>query len=265
MAKVSVVSFTNYRESVKKAFDEAGAESVLAAQSRILIKPNLVDDIPFPVTTPAECTGVIIDYIRSVSRAEIIIAEGSGGEKPTTEVFRKLGYVWLSEEKQVRLVDLNEEPVTRLEIPGCKIFREYYIPEIAMEYFIISVPVLKAHSFSKVTLSLKNMMGFAPPSHYQVGGSWKKSFFHRRMHESIIEMNLYRMADLTLLDATVGMPDYHLGGRQCDPPVNMIVASSDALEADKKGAELLGFDWRKIDHLAKFHETQHLKTARRFF
>lgn len=252
MEKIAVVSFENYRESVRTAFDEIGAAPVLAGQSKILIKPNLVDDIPFPVTTPVECTGAIIDYIRSVSRAEIIVAEGSGGEKPTTEVFRNLGYEWLSAEKQVRLVDLNEEPVTRLEIERCKIFREYYIPKIAMEYFIISVPVLKAHSFSKVTLSLKNMMGFAPPAHYQVGGFWKKSFFHRRMHESIIEMNLYRMADLTLIDATVGMPDYHLGGRHCDPPVNKLVASFDAVAADKAGAGLLGFDWRKIDHLSKY-------------
>jgi uncharacterized protein (DUF362 family) len=260
MEKVSVVSFKNYPQSVKTAFDEIGAGPVLAGQSKILIKPNLVDAIEFPVTTPVECTAAIIDYIRSVSRAEIIVAEGSGGEKPTTEVFRKLGYKWLSVEKQVRLVDLNEEPVTRLEIPGCKVFKEYYIPKIAMEYFIISVPVLKAHSFSKVTLSLKNMMGFAPPLHYQVGGFWKKSFFHQRVHESIIEMNLYRMADLTLIDATIGMPEYHLGGRHCDPPVNKLVASFDAVAADKAGAGLLGFDWRKIDHLSKFpqHDPQEL-------
>ena len=250
--KVSVISFTNYKESVAKAFDGIEAGAVLADKSKILIKPNLVDDIPFPVTTPVECVEAIIDYVRSVSDAGIIVAEGSGGPKSTTEVFSELGYSRLAEEKQVRLVDLNGEPLVRSENPSCKIFREYYIPKIAMEYFIISVPVLKAHSFSEVTLSLKNMMGFAPPSHYQVGGFWKKSFFHRRMHESIIEMNMHRMPDLTLLDATVGMPDYHLGGRHCDPPVNKIVASFDALEADKAGAGLLGFDWKRIGHLADF-------------
>ena len=252
MEKVAIVSFTGYTESVAKAFDATGAGPVLKEQSKILIKPNLVDDIPYPATTPVACVEAIIDYVRLVSSAEVIIAEGSGGPNPTDEVFRELGYTRLGEEKQVRLVDLNEESLTRSEIPSCKIFPEYYMPEIAFEYFIISVPVLKAHSFSMVTLSLKNMMGFAPPSHYQVGGAWKKSFFHSRMHESIIEMNMHRMPDLTLLDATVGMPDYHLGGRHCDPPVNKIVASFDALEADKAGAGLLGFDWQRIDHLANF-------------
>ena len=252
MDEVAVVSFTNYNESVAKAFDEIKAAPALAEQQKILIKPNLVDDIPYPVTTPVDCVGAIIDHVRSVSGAEIIVAEGSGGDKSTGEVFSALGYTKLAEEKQVRLVDLNEEPLTRSEMPGCKIFREYFIPKIANEYYIISVPVLKAHSFSTVTLSLKNMMGFAPPCHYQSGGGWKKSFFHRRIHESIIEMNMHRMPDLTLLDATTGMPDYHLGGRHCNPPVNKIVASFDALEADKTGAGLLGFDWQRIDHLANF-------------
>ena len=252
MDKVSVVSFTGYPESVARAFDEINAAPALANQSKILIKPNLVDDIPFPVTTPVKCIEAIIDYVRSVNDAEVIVAEGSGGYKSTGEVFAALGYTRLAEEKQVRLVDLNEEPLTRSEIPGNKIFREYFIPQIAMECFIISVPVLKAHSFSTVTLSLKNMMGFAPPSYYQVGGFWKKSFFHNRIDESIIEMNMHRMPDLTLLDATVGMPDYHLGGSHCDPPVNRIVASFDALEADRVGARLLGFDWKRIRHLADF-------------
>ncbi len=254
MDKVAVVSFTSYHESVARAFDEIGAGPVLGRQQKVLVKPNLVDDIPYPVTTPADCVGAIIDYVRSVSSAEIIVAEGSGGDAPTGEVFAALGYTGLAAEKQVRLVDLNEEPLTRSELPGCKIFREYFIPRIAMESFIISVPVLKAHSFSTVTLSLKNMMGFAPPSHYQVGGFWKKSFFHNRIDESIIEMNMHRKPDLTLLDATTGMPDYHLGGRHCDPPVNKIVASFDALEADRAGARLLGFDWRRIGHLAGFNK-----------
>ena len=252
MERVAMVSFTNYKESVARAFDEISAGTALAEQQKILIKPNLVDDIPYPATTPVDCVGAIIDYVRSVSGAGIIVAEGSGGDKSTGEVFVALGYTRLAEDKQVRLVDLNEEPLTRSEIPGCKIFREYFIPQIAMEYYIISVPVLKAHSFSTVTLSLKNMMGFAPPSHYQVEGFWKKSFFHNRMDESIIEMNMHRMPDFTLLDATVGMPDYHLGGSHCDPPVNKIVASFDALEADRAGARLLGFDWKRIGHLADF-------------
>ena len=160
----------------------------------------------------------------------------------------------MSKMKNVELIDLNYAPLVRLEKPWFKVLPEYYIPEIAFESFVISVPVLKAHSFSKVTLSLKNMMGFAPPEHYQVGGYWKKSYFHDYMHLAILEMIAYRTPDMAVLDATIGMCDYHLGGRQCSPPVNKLIAGFDPVAVDKKGAELLGFDWHNIPHIAEAYD-----------
>jgi uncharacterized protein (DUF362 family) len=112
------------------------------------------------------------------------------------------------------------------------------------------VPVLKAHSYSEITGTLKNMIGLAPPKYYSGRfGSWKKAVFHGRMHESIVDLNRYRTPDLSLMDATVGMPDFHLGGAHCDPPVNKILASFDPLAIDRRSAELLGFRWQSIGHL----------------
>ncbi len=97
---------------------------------------------------------------------------------------------------------------------------------------------------------MKNMMGFAPPSHYSgTQGVWNKAEFHNDIHQAIIDLNKYRKADMTLLDASIGLADYHLGGRTCDPPVNQLVAGFDPLEIDRKAAELLGLDWQKIPHL----------------
>ncbi len=131
------------------------------------------------------------------------------------------------------------------------VFPEMYLPEILFTHYLVSVPVLKAHSFSKITGTLKNMIGAAPPKHYSGKyGSWKKAVFHGDMHASITELNLYRTPDLSLMDATIGLPEFHLGGRQCDPPMNKLIAGFDPLEVDRKAAELLGFDWHGINHLA---------------
>lgn len=255
MQKIKVVEFTNYKESVAVAFNEIGADKIFAEQKQIIIKPNLVDNLSFPVTTSAECIAEIIDYIKNFSPAKIIIGEGTGSaELETTEIFKNLGYEKLAQEKNVQLLDLNHQPLVKLTNPSFKIFPEYYIPKIALESFILSVPVLKAHSLAKVTLSLKNMMGFAPPKYYQKGGHWKKSFFHQNMQESIIEINAYRSSDLTLLDATVGMAEYHLGGKKCNPPVNKIVAGINPVEVDKIGAELLGFKWTNIAHISSWNK-----------
>lgn len=246
------VNFESYDISVTEALDLLGAKDVLVQQSAILIKPNLINDSPHPVTTAAACCEAIIKYVRTCSQAEVVIAEGSGAPSvETDEVFQKLGYTELSKRYGVKLVDLNTAPLRRLENPNCQVFPEMYLPEMAFTHYIISVPVLKAHSLATITGTLKNMIGFAPPEHYAGRfGSWKKAVFHHKMQQAIIDLNTYRTPDLSILDASVGLADFHLGGAHCSPPVNKIVAGYNPVEVDREAARLLGLKWQKIAHLA---------------
>jgi len=248
---MKIVNFISYQESVSEAFDALNVKDIIAEQSAILIKPNLVNDSPFPVTTSPECCGAIIEYIREISAAELVIAEGTGdSDLETTEVFERLGYGELAEKFGVPLIDLNYEPLKKLKNDCCPVFPEMYLPEIAFTHYIISVPVLKAHSLSIITGTLKNMMGFAPPKYYSGQyGIWKKAVFHKSMQQSIIDLNKYRTPDLTLLDASVGLAEFHLGGAECSPPVGKIIAGFGPVEVDREAAKLLGFDWQNIPHL----------------
>lgn len=251
--KTVSVKFTSYPESVKRALDETGAAEIIENQQAILIKPNLVNNSPYPVTTHPDCCGVIIEYIKDYSRAEIVVAEGNGEPASSTlETFKSLGYEALKKKYGVPLVDLNTAPLKRLENHSCAVFPEMYLPEIAFTHFIISVPVLKAHSLSMYTGTLKNMVGFAPPEHYSgMHGVWKKAKFHNSIHRAILDLNRYRRPDFTVMDAAVGLADFHLGGRRCEPAVNRILAGGDPVSVDREGAALLGLDWRKIPHLAE--------------
>lgn len=250
--KPVIVKFKSHRQAVFEALDLLGAAETLKRQKAILIKPNLVNRSPHPVTTAPECCEAVIAYARSCSEAEIVIAEGCGSPSTETdEVFNTLGYQRLAERFQIRLVDLNHEPLDKLSRPDCPLFPSIYLPKIAFTHFIISVPVLKAHSLADFTGSLKNMMGFAPPQHYSGQcGTWKKARFHHRLHQAIIDLNRYRHADLTVLDASVGLPTFHLGGPTCNPPVEKLVAGFDPTLTDRAASELLNLNWRKIDHLA---------------
>lgn len=246
-----IIRFSSFEASVPAVLDGLGAKECLAAQEKILLKPNLVTSMPHPVTTSPACCRAVIGYIRACSSADIIIAEGTGDPCETThEVFDKLGYTRLSNELHVPLVDLNTAPVERLESPDCPRLPELFLPAIAGTLFIISLPVLKVHTLSKFTGSLKNMMGFAPPSHYAGGGGiWNKAAFHQGLQQAIIDFNRYRTPDLTIMDASIGMPDQHLGGRSCDPPVGKLIAGFEALSVDRGSAALLGLDWNNINHL----------------
>jgi uncharacterized protein (DUF362 family) len=222
----------------------------------VLIKPNLVEALQPPITTPVALVEAIVSYLQEkVAGIRIIIGEGTAAKDYSTwHCFSELGYEGLARQYDVELVDLNEEELIEKRNPHCRRFPEMYLPAIVYDSFLLSVPVLKAHSLAGVTLTMKNVIGAAPPSHYQRGGHWKKSAFHQDMQQAVLDLNRYRSPDFTLLDATVGMQVAHLWGPVCDPPPGLVAASFDPVAIDAWGASILGRDWRGIGHIRDAHQ-----------
>ena len=238
-----------WKECVPTLLAGSGLAEALSVQKRVLIKPNLVEALKPPITTPVGLIEAIIDFIAPAG-IEIVIGDGTGSlDYDTFHAFDELGYGELSERTGVQLVDLNEEPLVRLRRPELKRWPELHLPRIVMESFLISVPVLKAHTLAGVTLTMKNMVGTAPPSKYQQGGHWKKSAFHTNISEAIADLNRYRSPDFTVLDATIGMAEAHLWGATCDPEPRLIAAGFDPVAIDAFGASLLKRDWQDIGHI----------------
>ena len=250
--KVISKSFSSYETTVQKCLDAAGAAQLLTNRKPVMLKPNLVNASPFPVTTPPAFCEAVISFIRRHTDAPIVIAEGCGDTHlETPEVFDQLGYQSLARWLDVTLLDLNTAPLIQLTNATCSVFTTMWLPEAAFDHILISLPVLKAHSLCRFTGSMKNMMGLAPPAHYAGRfGCWKKAAFHDQLDDAITDLNCYRSPDLTVMDATVGLADFHLGGAQCDPQVNKILAGFDAKNLDREAAGLLGLNWQSIPHLS---------------
>jgi len=246
-----IIDFKSYRETIPRILDRLDTSQVFAGQQIILLKPNLVNASAHPVTTSPDFCAAVIEYIQQCTDNRIILAEGCGdADYETTDIFRILGFEDLAKTYNVELMDLNTAPVTKISEPANQIFPRMVLPEIAFKSYIVSLPVLKAHSLAKVTGTLKNMMGFAPPKYYSGGGFWKKAVFHNQMQQSIIELNRVIKPALTVLDASIGLQDYHLGGPECSPPINKIIAGFDPRKVDMTAAHLLGMDWRRISHIS---------------
>ncbi len=205
-----------------------------------------------PITTPVRLIRSLVEYLHEkIPETPILIGEGTGSLKyDTFYPFQMLGYSDFAAEKNIPLLDLNKEALRKQENPACKRWPVMHLPSILDEVFLLSVPVLKVHTLAGVTLTMKNMMGCAPPSHFRGNGVWGKSAFHERMQESILDLNRYRTPDFTLLDASVGMAESHLRGAHCTPPVQQLIASADPVAIDAYGASLLGRDWKDIGHIS---------------
>ncbi len=254
--RIEIVRFSTWERSVPELLEASGLIDALSSAGTVLIKPNLVNTTPPPVTTPVGLVEAVVEFIKTLApRVTVVIGEGTASRDHNTfQVFESLGYTDLARRKGVDLVDLNEEELVRLNNPRLKRWPEIYLPRIALETFLLSIPVLKAHTLATVTLTMKNMLGLAPPSHYQQRGHWKKSAFHTDIHNAILDLNRYRTPDFTLLDATAGLVESHLGGRVFDPPLGILAASFDPVAVDAYGAWLLGKDWRSIPHIQMAHK-----------
>ena len=235
--------------------EASGLPDLISEARTILIKPNLVNSQGPPVTTPVELVAMVVRYLQKICKAEIIIGEGTASAKHDTwHVFNRLGYMEMATREGVEMIDLNSEASMRLELPNCRRWPSMYLPAVAMKSFLFSMPVLKAHTLAGITLSLKNMMGLVPPSHYQLSDNgWKKAAFHHRIHEAIADLNRYRCPDFTLLDASIGMAESHLWGATCQPPPGLLAAGTDPVAIDAWGCGMLGKNWQDIGHVRMLH------------
>jgi uncharacterized protein (DUF362 family) len=210
-------------------------------QRRVVLKPNLVIDKPPPTTTPREIIEALVEYY--CKDYEVIIAEGSGW-CDTFDAYRKLGYWDIAKKHRVKLVDLNEDEFEIAKNPNAVFLKEFEFPLTLKDAYLISVPVLKEHSITGVTLSLKNMLGATLGERATIA---RKGRFHKRLDESIIDINLYLKPSLAVIDGRIAGIGGELGGRSRE--IGVIIFSEDLVAADAVAAKYLGKDPLSISHL----------------
>ncbi len=245
MSRVARVQFVDYDRSIPKALELIGAPERLPQEGLIILKPNLTNSSPPPVTTSVRAIEAMYEYCRARTKARIIIAEGAGSGR-THDVYAALGYTELAKRLGIELVDFNTAETVKLANPDALHLKTFHLPKIAREAFIISVPVLKDHSFTKTTISMKNMFGLAPAKHY--AGGWNKAKLHSpSTDDSVVDVCLYKRPDLSVVDASVALKGSHLSGRK--KSINLILAGFDPVAVDAVGSELLGHEPEWVHYL----------------
>jgi len=252
MEKVKKVEFKEYKSSAKELLDSIGFDKRLKSIKKIAIKPNLLDTEGPPCTTDVKCIDAIIEYIRGVNPdSEIFIIEGSGGCK-TKKAFEVLGYYELGKKHDIDVIDVDDCKLKTLKRDDTRVYKEIFLPEKIFESFLISVPCLKDHMITTVTLGFKNLIGFLPKKHYGQYWHYNRSDVHRvGVDNAIYDLSKYIDIGLVVIDGRIGQQGSHLpGGRSCDPAKNILIAGYDCLEVDKVGSGILGHSWEDVTHLS---------------
>jgi uncharacterized protein (DUF362 family) len=139
----------------------------------VLLKPNLVEDLPGPVNTNPVLIGAAARSFLRLGARNIVIGEGPGHQRDTELVVQAAGLNQTLRDPRIAFADLNRDELRRVRLKAdYSGLRELWFPRTALAAdVIVSMPKVKTHHWAGVTLSLKNMFGIVPGMKYMQGSS----------------------------------------------------------------------------------------------
>jgi uncharacterized protein (DUF362 family) len=224
MAKGISVKLKTYSDTVPKLLNLIKLNDELKKHNKIVLKVNLSSEPG--KSTRAEFVEPVLRYCLSNKNADsqIFIAEGADGAD-TMELFNEFGYNKLAEAYSVGLVDLNDSAVQEIQDGEFLKFQRIMYPEILLDSFIISLPMLGEDAETGITGSLSAMLGAFPSNYYKGMFSAKKTKIRKEpIRYAIHDILKCKMPALAVIDAS---------------NKGMILAGQ-PLEMDKQAAKLLG-------------------------
>jgi len=159
----------------------------------------------------------------------------------------------ISGKKKVKLIDLDQIDPMEMMIPEGKVIKKIKVSAILKEVdFIISVPVIKTHMHTQVTLSIKNMKGLLwrreKARLHQLRCDESTTRGYKTLDIAISDMASVLFPHLSIIDGTVGMegmgPAY---GKQ--KKMGIVLVGNNPLSTDAVATRLMGFDPKKVPHL----------------
>jgi uncharacterized protein (DUF362 family) len=214
----------------------------------VLLKPNLVDYIPGnAINTHHRLVVAAAEAFRRLGARKVVVGEGAGHQRDTQLVLSESGYERQLELHHIPFVDLNRDELLRMPLRASYSDLGYlWLPKAVLgSDFIVSMPKVKTHHWSGVTLSLKNMLGVVPGSKY----GWPKNILHwKGIQQSVLDICATVPIHFVIADAILAMEGN--GPLNGSPrPLSTVVLADDPVAADATCARLMGFEPDRIPYL----------------
>jgi len=228
-----------------------GAGALLKSSGDVYIKINAIDLKKYCYTDP----GVLretIRYFKNRGAGDVYVMENCTQGNFTRLVFKATGIARVCRETGAMPVYLDETGAVPVFLEGIEGFID--MSDFVHERLIIgrdknlyiSLPKLKTHSMSQVTLSIKNQFGLV----HQGSRIADHNF---RLHKKFADIYRIIRPDVSLIDGTIATNHGHYvaegNSARCIVPMNLLIAGTDPLAADTAAAALIGFSTGEVEHL----------------
>src|SRR5213594_2414492 len=214
----------------------------------VLLKPNIVEYIPGkPVNTDGQLIGAAAEAFLRLDAASVMVGEGPGHHRDTDLLLYESGLSDQLAHRKIAFVDLNRDELIRTKLQAnYSGLGHLWLPRSVLAAdFIVSMPKVKTHHWTGVTLSMKNMFGIVPGSRY----GWPKNVLHwAGIHESILDICATIRPHFVIADAIVAM--------EGDGPLNgsarylkTVVLADDPVAADCTLTRFMGIRPERVAHI----------------
>jgi len=241
MNRVAIIKGKNPVETTVKALETIGSDvdTALSRKKTILIKPNYLNS-KHPstgITTDSRVIEGIVKFLKARKLEDIVIGEGSGFTD-TFQAFKVAGVDTVAKRWDVKLVDLNKDEFVEVNPPHPLALKKVRVAKTALESTIISVPKLKPHRITTVTLSLKNMMGALAS---------KGSMHTGNLSENIADLASVLKPSVAVVDGIIAGEGHESSGNPVE--TNLVIAGTDPVAVDTVGAAVMDIPPTDVKHL----------------
>ncbi|MGB9177589.1 MAG: DUF362 domain-containing protein [Methanoregula sp.] len=245
----SVTRGPDAREITRAAVERTGGLGRFVQKgNRVVIKVNISGGNP---QIPGSFTSIAVadELVGMIQEAggEPVVVDSDMIWTKFAPVAEAEGWVAWAQERNVPLVNLRETEQVRFNFKKGSAIGIVPVSKILVDAdVIISVPTMKTHLLTGVTLGMKNMYGTFPEEN--------KAKFHRFGIEDVVcEVNAAFTPNLTVIDGTTGGEAW--GPLSCSPVgFQTVIAANDVVAADAIACRLMGYDPSAILHIKKAHD-----------
>ncbi|MBI2858932.1 MAG: DUF362 domain-containing protein [Chloroflexi bacterium] len=168
---------------------------------RVLIKPCANYPLPSPVTTGVNILGKVIDGIRQVSDADILLIEGNPTGESVYPIYRTLEYNF----SRVLMLDVKDSIWVEVEnpLPHPFVAPTFWAPNVLLssDYLITIAPMKVVGNVPY--LSIMNLISLLPVAKYkgEAAGGWNL-LYSLGINHAIADLYFTLPFDLAIVDAT---------------------------------------------------------------
>lgn len=250
-----ITKISNLHNAIANSLEFIQWKDSIRSDSTVFIKPNFT--YPFykeGITTNPLVLKEILGFLKDRA-GRVIVGESNGGNHSFTadQAFKGHGMYEICKETGAELVNLSTLPSRYIEdtIQGKRV--KVQVPDLLVDKIdcFNSVPVLKVHVMTNITLSMKNLWGCYPDT--------MRCLHHKYLSRKLALLTKVIKPKIVLIDGTYALNGHgpmHGEAVKAD----LLIAANNPVVADAFGSTIMGIPVSTVEHIM-FAEKEGLGTT----